>query len=298
MTGDYCAQCGQSGNDFNVPITRFVREFAGEALDIDSRLRVTLWPLFFKPGLVPHDYVAGHRARFVPPIRLYVFASFAMFLVLSLGPSTFMFEDRSEQAVAVEAPVDAPPNPGGADPGAAESSLNPTDADPTARESTSNAVDAGPNAVDQADDPSAWTVRLTDGLQRAANDREAFADAFVNRMAQAMFLLLPAFALLLKLAHRRRLYIHHLVFSVYFHSFVFIVVAIVAAPAAVGLEAVSDIAGIALFGVPVHLFLGMRRFYGETRLRTLLKFVGVWVAYTALGIATILGLIVVSLLTF
>ena len=34
-------------------------------------------PLFFRPGLVPRDYVAGHRARFVPPFRLYLLASFA-----------------------------------------------------------------------------------------------------------------------------------------------------------------------------------------------------------------------------
>ncbi len=66
-------------------MTEFAREFANEAFSLDSRLRLTLKPLFFEPGAVPRDYVAGHRARFVPPIRLFVFASFAMFVTMSLA---------------------------------------------------------------------------------------------------------------------------------------------------------------------------------------------------------------------
>jgi hypothetical protein len=68
-----------------VPVTEFAREFANEAFSLDSRLRLTLKPLFFEPGAVPRDYVAGHRARFVPPIRVFVFASFAMFVTMSLA---------------------------------------------------------------------------------------------------------------------------------------------------------------------------------------------------------------------
>jgi len=67
MQGDFCSQCGQSATDYNVPVTEFAREFANEAFSLDSRLRLTLKPLFFEPGAVPRDYVAGHRARFVPP---------------------------------------------------------------------------------------------------------------------------------------------------------------------------------------------------------------------------------------
>lgn len=81
LHGGYCSRCGQSGKDFNVPVGEFARDLASETLSLDSRLKLTLQQLFLKPGSVPKQYVEGHRARFVPPIRLYVFASFAAFLL-------------------------------------------------------------------------------------------------------------------------------------------------------------------------------------------------------------------------
>ena len=85
LQGDFCSRCGQSATNFNLPVRDFAREVASEAFSLDSRLRLTLHLLFTKPGAVPRGYVGGHRARFVPPIRLYIFASFAMFLLMSLG---------------------------------------------------------------------------------------------------------------------------------------------------------------------------------------------------------------------
>lgn len=269
LSGAFCAQCGQAAADPNVPIGRFAREFVAETLDIDSRLRVTLWPLFFKPGAVPRDYVAGQRAQFVPPIRLYVFASFFVFLVLSFGPSTFAFQESGPGSGVEVGAVQEP--------------------------ETSPTVTPG---QDSEQDSGGVVERLAQGLQRASSDREGFTDAFTDRMAQAMFLLLPAFALLLKVAYRRRLYIQHLVFAIYFHSFVFILLGFVALPAALGLQSASDVAGIALLGVPVHLFVGMRRFYGLSRVRTFGRFALVSVTYLVLGVATMFALLVVSLMMF
>ena len=85
LEGDFCSQCGQSTADMNLPLAEFAKELASEALSLDSRLSLTMKTLVLEPGAVPAEYVAGRRARFVPPIRLYVFASFAMFLLMSFG---------------------------------------------------------------------------------------------------------------------------------------------------------------------------------------------------------------------
>ena len=102
LDGGYCSACGQSAVDYNVPVGDFAREMAAETFGLDARLRSTLKALFFKPGAVPLDYVAGRRARFVPPIRLYLFASFAMFLLLSGGKHGFIhsygFEGRCDRS--------------------------------------------------------------------------------------------------------------------------------------------------------------------------------------------------------
>jgi hypothetical protein len=115
-----------------------------------------------------------------------------------------------------------------------------------------------------------------------------------------MFFLLPVFAALLKLVHFRRLYVQHLVFSVYVHSFVFLVVALVALPDALPdalhLGGLSQWLPIALLGIPLYLLLAMKRFYEDRWLKTLVKFVFVWVTYSFTLAMTGLAVLVVSLL--
>ena len=219
IQGGFCSECGQSTTDFNLPVAEFASEFVSEAFSLDSRLRLTLKPLFFKPGEVPRAYVGGHRARFVPPIRLYVFASFAMFLLMALGPGI------ASDNINVE--------------GGAASAGESTTAD-------ANEPEFGQRLQD----------RLVGSLQRVDENRGSFNRDFFNRIAQSMILLLPAFALLLKLVHRRRLYVHHLVFAIYHHSFVFFVVAFVALAPALRLDTVSDWTSFALFTIPLYLLLG------------------------------------------
>lgn len=89
-------------------MARFAQEVVRETFDLDSRLLKTLEPLFFQPGSVPREYVAGHRARFVPPIRLYLVSNFAMFLLMSFGDGVEMSGDlESTPEVSVELTGDA-----------------------------------------------------------------------------------------------------------------------------------------------------------------------------------------------
>ena len=120
----------------------------------------------------------------------------------------------------------------------------------------------------------------------------------MNLVGQAMFFLLPAFAAILKLAYRRRLYVHHLVFSVYLHCFVFLLVAVVATPEAVGLDRVAAVTDLGLLWVPPYLLLGMRRFYTESLAKTVVKFGFVSVAYFILWTLTMAVLMLYSLMTF
>ncbi len=277
LDGDYCAACGQSIADYNVPVGEFAREFVGEAFSLDSRIRHTLKPLFLSPGSVPRGYVAGHRARFVPPIRLYIFASFAMFLLMSFGPRN----------------------------GVTRLSLDLVD--PSTRDTS---VVDGQTPVRPADSSGqGWRADLEQRLNRLQDridtalsaqddDPGAIVGDFLNRQAQAMFVLLPAFALLLKLFYRRRLYVHHLVFSIYFHSFMFLIVALVILPGTVArLPAVAQLWALLLLAVPIHLLLGMKRFYEESWLKIMFKFIGVSSAYLLLVTVTAIGVMLVVVLS-
>jgi hypothetical protein len=68
LSGRFCANCGQAA-DIHVPSTS---ELIHEALEgithSDSRLWRTLWLLWFKPGKLTQEFVAGRRAAFRSPV--------------------------------------------------------------------------------------------------------------------------------------------------------------------------------------------------------------------------------------
>src|ERR1700677_2856335 len=70
LTGRYCAACGQRA-DVHMPSTR---ELVHEALEglthSDSRLWRTLLLLWFRPGTLTEEFLAGRRAISLPPFRL------------------------------------------------------------------------------------------------------------------------------------------------------------------------------------------------------------------------------------
>ena len=98
-----------------------------------------------------------------------------------------------------------------------------------------------------------------------------------------MFILLPLYALLLKLIYWRRhkYYVEHLVFALHLHAFAFLVFSV---SALLPEEAPwSDPTSTMLFGwFLVYYFLALRRYYGQSRRKTGLKYMILLGAYTAL----------------
>lgn len=108
-----------------------------------------------------------------------------------------------------------------------------------------------------------------------------------------MFVILPGFALLLKMLYPRRLYVEHLIFSLHYHAFAFLalsaralleptVMAALAREAlplwSIPILAVDLVLQLTVFG---YLFLAMRRFYQQPRARTGLKMFGLLAGYLA-----------------
>lgn len=309
LIGEYCSECGQPARDYDVPIGTFAKDVVSESFDLDSRLRATMGPLFFQPGRVPRDYVAGHRARFVPPIRLYILASFVMFLLMSFGSGVRVDSTRVEQRE-----VEMTGGRGGAAVGASDTTAESGETTAESGDSNAEAGDATAQApaADPGDQGELATdaprtgvtelgeridTRISEGLERAGDDRRGFAEDFSSRMAQAMFLLLPLFALLLKGLYPRRLYVHHLVFAIYLHSWVFLIVAVTMLPEVLGFPLVSAVLSVILLWAPVYLFLAMRRFYEESRIRTFLKVLVLSNVYVLLASVTMLGVVYLTVTT-
>jgi len=67
------------------PLSSMLSDIADTIFNIDSRIFHTLIPLYWRPGYLTNEYLAGRRVRYVTPFRLYFFLSIAAFLLMQVG---------------------------------------------------------------------------------------------------------------------------------------------------------------------------------------------------------------------
>ena len=112
-------------------------------------------------------------------------------------------------------------------------------------------------------------------------DPDAVNGPLMSWIPRALFLLLPIFAMLLALFYigtRREFYfVDHLVFSLNFHSFAFVVLTLVAISTSVGNR--FQLGWFALVAVGIYMLLAMKRFYGQGWVKSSLKFLCVSFIY-------------------
>lgn len=296
LHGEYCSHCGQREGSPDIHLSEAAGELVGDIFTKDSRLWRTLFALLFRPGFLPAEFNAGRKARYVPPFRLYLIISFLLFLLLSIGSGITVLEhpDLATGKNEQDELSSAPP-----------SSQDQTQSRWIAGEDTANVnIQLGgaqegsvqsPQAtlsIDLADenDP-AWLQhldqRLEDNVDKLGQEPGAFIDLLLEYLPQMMFLLLPLFALLLKLCYLFTPfhYMQHLVFSFYYHSFAYLLYLLGAVAERFDLHADWTFL-LALLYLP----LALRRSYGSGLGGALGKSLFIFSAYSLLllmGFATV-----------
>src|SRR5690606_18403130 len=251
LQGEFCHQCGQHAHNPVRSFVHAVEEVFESFWHLDGRIFRTLRRLL-APGRLARDYLQGRRAPYVAPMRLFVVLCVLTFFV-GRGVIHFGNEPGADGAAVTvqtadagiaqarsveeverlraqrvdelarardELPAYLAPVRGGFDRTIA--TLH-EQADARVRElgGTSQprpAADAGP-------EPQGWLaaqdLRIRRNLARLQEDPELLKHAFLSSMPSALFLLVPVFALLLKLAYlgSGRLYLEHLVVAPFSHAF-------------------------------------------------------------------------------
>jgi hypothetical protein len=116
LTGEFCAQCGQHAIDYRRSILRVLLDAADSFFNWDTKFLKTLGLLLIRPWELTNDFNAGRRARYVHPLRLYLIASVAFFLLArainleSKAPVELTAQDRAE-LVANLAQLTGPDSP-------------------------------------------------------------------------------------------------------------------------------------------------------------------------------------------
>jgi hypothetical protein len=210
---------------------------------------------------------------------------------------------RSEAARAQGKPVPPEPTVDGARGGSINFPVNGRNWDPVT------------NPVDFAWLPDAGNRQLNRRLAHAreALDRDGgertLVEALFNVLPQTLIVMMPLFALMLKVAYffRRRLYMEHLIVALHSHAFIALALSLV-----MGFSWLQELLGVSsgwlgnLFGwgigltsawIPVYLLLMQKRVYGQGWLITLLKFGVLGFLYAILLGLAMAAAILVGLLT-
>ena len=79
---NYCPNCGQKNTTHIIPLKHILLETFEDFFHFDTKLWNTIKTTFAHPGKITRDYLEGKRARYVPPVKFYIFISFIFFLLL------------------------------------------------------------------------------------------------------------------------------------------------------------------------------------------------------------------------
>ncbi len=107
LTGEFCARCGQHAIDYRRSFFALLIDAADSFLNWDTKFADTIVVLLTRPWRLTNDFNAGRRVRYVHPLRLYLLASIAFFLMARLvnlssgGPIELGPEKRAEIAATL-----------------------------------------------------------------------------------------------------------------------------------------------------------------------------------------------------
>lgn len=260
----YCGHCGQETHIRPPKFTEFVQQLGGAYFSTEGALWRTLGLLLFIPGELTRRYRAGRRKHYVLPLRLYITISLLALVALRLVmPVNFKAEDAvkfDDNAIFLDLG-------GGRTAGLRD----------------------GKFICEQL--PEWFCTRLERRLdvdpKNRARELERMPERFINHWGTAMFLLLPVFALLMKLAYLGSglRYTEHAVYALHVHSFWFAALALALLP-------VPAVAAAMAVAAPLYTLIAARRVYGGGWFGTLVRAALVALAYfVILGVALAVVLI-------
>lgn len=226
----YCPACGQDTAPHPPTLWEFLHEFVGHYVAFEGKLWRTLRLLVGRPGALTVEYLAGRKARYVLPLRVYLSASFLFFIALKLGGATLQ----------AGAPVVL--------------GSGPVQGEFSAAQRQELLAEMGCPATG-CTGFRGLVVSVVEASSSEVRRREVGA----RMMAAApylVFALVPVYAAWLKLVtwRRRMRYGEHLVFAFHLHAFAFLALLVGLAP--------GPAAWVPLVGIPLHGVLALRRVYG------------------------------------
>lgn len=303
ISDEFCPNCGQLNSTKKLAFNDFFNEFFAGIFAYDSRFYRTLGVLLLKPGKISKDYINGKRVRYANPYRFYLSASIIFFLLWSttnqietpvnFGVENNQAEQRDVDSILTAQGIENPP---------LQAFLPTNDTVSTVEYIEEKYLDTmsflnarvkqwqvfsnhyettgmrnSTAALDSLNYSNSrfnqWFYRKTVNAEIFSSDPGLFWSYFSSKLPFIIFFYLPVFALFIWLLYLRRpfTYMEHLIFTFHNQTTWFVLYGI-----AVGIDSIfnsSWATWTALFVFAFYLYKAFRRFYGQGRVKTLIKFI-------------------------
>ena len=267
----YCGHCGQETRLRAPTLMEFAQHFGGAYLSTEGALWRSLRLLLLRPGALTVEYLRGRRRHYVLPLRLYLTISVVVLLAMRMATNVNLVV---EQGTAT------------------------ADAAPRQAEFTLLGGRAGLRDGEfYCSGLPAWLCARLSAVLKVSPEMQArqarlMGERFIGNLGAAMFVLLPSFALWLKLAYwnRRLRYTEHLITALHLHAFWFLMLGLM-------LTGQAWLAVPAMLAIPIYGWLALGRVYGDRRRSRLPRALAIAatqaaamaLAMTALGLYSLLA---------
>lgn len=267
LTGPFCSACGQKARAPDPTMREFLHETTEHLTNWDGKIPATLKALFLRPGVLTLDVLQGRRARWLPPLRVYLICSIVYFLSAPLMETITRRQARALVRFGLYA------TPGQELPPDIRAELDSSDV-------------------------VRWVGR--DRVERILKNEEAFNRTLNAAFPKAMLVLLPLFALLTNVAFRRKVphYPAHLYFALHLHAAAFGALTLSKLTVLAGSITVDLVSALgALFYIGWYALRSALLVFGESVGATLARAAVVGVVYWVCFIAVTLALMAYTFAT-
>jgi len=334
LEGKYCHNCGQENLEIKESFGHMMNHAISDYFHFDHQFFHTLKPLLFKPGFLTNEYMAGRRAQYLHPVKMYIFISIVYFLLLfktSHDTDALKFNATPYKPVHSGKVVDSVKkaiinnhNISANDKKKLLDKINREGVHEAKKADTVNENFKSGLLTMTADtsysqylahqqklpetERDGWFGRLVNKkafyykTKYGTRSKEVFFDEVRHNIPKMMFLMLPLFALILKITfwRNRKFYVEHLIYAFHLHCFLFTFLAFImlllfVLPAN---DIIEQVIGYSAFVyIAWYIYKSLRVVYNRSVFRTITKFIGMYLTYFTVFMVCISIVILVTALT-
>src|ERR1700761_5008769 len=337
LQGHFCHVCGQENLQIKESFGHMMNHAISDYFHFDHQFFHTLKPLFLKPGLLTNEYMAGRRTQYLHPVKMYIFISLVYFLVVfQQKHETVKIQHKNQTTEQVKdslskiavSRIDSNKVMSPAQKAAAVNQIKIREKPGFNIRFGSINQSAENNDVDDTDTlnkkDTSYAQYLAKQQLLPPAQRDGWFDRYMKKKTyvfrqgkteklklinetiqhnfpKIMFLLLPLFALILRVAFwsSKKFYVEHLIYAFHLHCFIFLfmtIILIISLVLPVSWDGANQwLMFCAALVVIWYVYRSLRVVYQRSRWRTISKMIGITLTYlVAFSICITLFVLIVT----